>query len=238
MYVNYMRHDTVTSLWVLIQTCCATWCVTALQGVAAGGAAMHARCIHTTTSTTASTFSTHVLYTSSCCAAVYQAPRTWQAVDALLPPNSQEALLVRAMLIRAAYGGMGGDKDMLLRFSGLWLARFSGMTQPPPELPQQQQQQQGNGRGPGQQQQRQQDLQQQAQQQEQQQPVPPQEAIQQQQQQQQQQSLPGRKGPASFNGEPTAACSPWLGFLQTAYQVCVSGACAFLHSVLLLCLGL
>ncbi|WIA14734.1 hypothetical protein OEZ85_003222 [Tetradesmus obliquus] len=133
-------------------------------------------------------------------AAVYQAPRTWQAVDALLPPASPEALLVRVMLIRAAYGGMDGDKEMLLRFSGLWLARFSGSAQLPPDLPQQQQQGAGQ-RAPGGQHQQQQDLQQQ----------------QQQQQQQQASSIPGRKGPASSEGLP-AAVSPWLDFLRAAYQ--------------------
>jgi hypothetical protein len=145
-----------------------------------------------------------------CClhAAVYQSPRTWQAIDALLPATCPEALLVRVMLIRAAYGGMEGDKDMLLRFSGLWLARFSGTAQPPPELPQQQQQQQ-QGAGHMQQQTRQQQ-----QQQEQKSP---------QQQQQQQQAgvsagLPGRKGPADFEGA-AAAGSPWLTFLRAAFQV-------------------
>lgn len=51
-----------------------------------------------------------ILYT-----VIYQAPRTWQAVDAVLPPASPESLLVRCMLVRAAYGGMDGDKAMLLR---------------------------------------------------------------------------------------------------------------------------
>jgi hypothetical protein len=156
-------------------------------------------------------------------AAVYQAPRTWQAVDAPLPPNSPEALLVRAMLIRAAYGGMEGDKEMLLRFSGLWLARFSGTAQPPPELPQQQQQQ-GNAK-PARQQQQLQDIQQQ------------QKGSPQQQQQQQQvaadRSLPGRKGPASFEGA-AAAGSPWLAFLRTAYQVRFRGSAVTLYCIIFL----
>ncbi|KAF6260888.1 hypothetical protein COO60DRAFT_1700116 [Scenedesmus sp. NREL 46B-D3] len=156
-------------------------------------------------------------------AAVYQSPRTWQAVDALLAPSSPEALVVRAMLIRAAYGGMEGDKEMLLRFSGLWLARFSGTAQLPPELPQQQQQQQEQQgahmpapAAPLQQQQQQQQAGHAADQQRQQ-----QEQQEQQQQEQQQHAaapgLPGRKGPASFEGA-AAAGSPWLTFLRVAYQ--------------------
>jgi hypothetical protein len=105
---------------------------------------------------------------------------------------------------------MEGDKDMLLRFSGLWLARFSGSAQPPPQLPQQQQQQSVT---PAQDQQhgRQQQAPKQAQQQ-------GEGSPQQQQQQAVAAGLPGRKGPADFEGA-AAAGSPWLTFLRAAYQV-------------------
>jgi hypothetical protein len=105
---------------------------------------------------------------------------------------------------------MEGDKDMLLRFSSLWLARFSGSAQPPPELPQQQQPQQGDGQVQDQQHSRQQQATEPAQQQE--------EGSPQQQQQAGTLGLPGRKGPADFEGA-AAAGSFWLTFLRAAYQV-------------------
>jgi hypothetical protein len=117
---------------------------------------------------------------------------------------------------------MEGDKDMLLRFSGLWLARFSGSAQPPPELPQQQQQQQGTGQAQDQQHSRQQQANKPVQQQQDGSP-----------QQQQQAGALGRKGPADFEGA-AAAGSPWLTFLRAAYQVRprtqpASRQCLFLH---------
>eukprot|EP00884_Botryococcus_braunii_P004615 jgi/Botrbrau1/14154/Bobra.182_3s0094.1 len=45
--------------------------------------------------------------------------------------TEEGAILVRCMLIRAAFGGMGGDVDMLRRYASLWLARFQGRSAPP-----------------------------------------------------------------------------------------------------------
>eukprot|EP00775_Hariotina_reticulata_P012713 gene12713-12843_t len=42
-------------------------------------------------------------------------PSSWQEVDSALQASSPEALLVRAVLIRAAYGGTEGDVAMMLR---------------------------------------------------------------------------------------------------------------------------
>jgi hypothetical protein len=47
------------------------------------------------------------------------APGSWQEVDAALPSSSPEALLVRAVLIRAAFGGTEGDVAMIMRFAGV-----------------------------------------------------------------------------------------------------------------------
>ncbi|CAK0782015.1 hypothetical protein CVIRNUC_005529 [Coccomyxa viridis] len=44
------------------------------------------------------------------------------------------ACLVRSMLIRAAYGGLQGDVRMLRRSSCLWLARLSGLANPPSSM--------------------------------------------------------------------------------------------------------
>jgi hypothetical protein len=128
-------------------------------------------------------------------AAYYAPPSSWNAVDAAFggSSNSQESILVKAVLIRAAYGGMAGDVEMLCAFAGIWTARFSGQTLPPPPLPPQQQQQQ-----PGQQQQQEPDQQQQP------------------HQHQQTRQLPGRKGAADCSGAPSAA-SPWLLFLRQLY---------------------
>jgi hypothetical protein len=164
-------------------------------------------------------------------------------VDAALGSgSSQEAVLVKAVLIRAAYGGMAGDVDMLLACAGMWAARFAGRTLPPPPLPppplpppplplppqppQPQPQLQpaaAGGAAAGaaaappllllQQQQQQQGEQGGKHQQQQQ---HQQQQHQQHQQQQQQQQLPGRKGASDFSRAPAPA-SPWLLFLRQLY---------------------
>lgn len=66
---------------------------------------------------------------------VHNAPATWHAVDAALGLSTPESIMVKSILLRAAYGGMAGDKAMLLSYAGLWTARFSGCTLPPPPPP-------------------------------------------------------------------------------------------------------
>jgi hypothetical protein len=56
----------------------------------------------------------------------------WAAAEALPPA---EAGLVRALLLRAAFGGMQGDVAMLRSYAQLWAARFAGSGPPPPALP-------------------------------------------------------------------------------------------------------
>ncbi|PNW88847.1 hypothetical protein CHLRE_01g047350v5 [Chlamydomonas reinhardtii] len=47
----------------------------------------------------------------------------------------QEAGLVKALLLRAAYGGMACDVQLLRGFAGYWAARFLGEAAPPPVAP-------------------------------------------------------------------------------------------------------
>lgn len=55
------------------------------------------------------------------------------AIDAEMPPGA--AAHVKAMLLRASYGGMQGDQAMLRRYADLWQDRFAGRSGPPPPLP-------------------------------------------------------------------------------------------------------
>ncbi|GLI60475.1 hypothetical protein VaNZ11_002634 [Volvox africanus] len=65
--------------------------------------------------------------------ATSQGPVTLQQVDELALPAA-EACLVKCLLFRASYGGMGGDVRMMRIFAGYWAARFKGSAAPPPLL--------------------------------------------------------------------------------------------------------
>ncbi|EFJ50508.1 hypothetical protein VOLCADRAFT_116903 [Volvox carteri f. nagariensis] len=61
-----------------------------------------------------------------------QGPATLQQVDEMALP-ALESCLVKCLLFRASYGGMGGDVRMMRAFAGYWAARFkSSAAQPPP----------------------------------------------------------------------------------------------------------
>lgn len=51
-------------------------------------------------------------------------PRGFAEADQNLP--HAESALVKSMMLRAAYGGMQGDVQMLKGFAALWMARFAG----------------------------------------------------------------------------------------------------------------
>jgi hypothetical protein len=57
-------------------------------------------------------------------------------VDAQLPGAPAAAALVKALLTRAAFGGMQCDTEMLSGYAGLWASRFMGLSAPPPQVPQ------------------------------------------------------------------------------------------------------
>ncbi|GLC43475.1 hypothetical protein PLESTM_001477400 [Pleodorina starrii] len=60
-----------------------------------------------------------------------QGPSSLQQVDELaLPPA--EGCLVKCLLFRASYGGMGGDVRMMRAFAAYWAARFKGAAAHPP----------------------------------------------------------------------------------------------------------
>ncbi|GIL55544.1 hypothetical protein Vafri_11102 [Volvox africanus] len=65
--------------------------------------------------------------------ATSQGPVTLQQVDELALPAA-ETCLVKCLLFRASYGGMGGDVRMMKIFAGYWAARFKGSAAPPPLL--------------------------------------------------------------------------------------------------------
>ncbi|KAI8466086.1 MAG: hypothetical protein J3K34DRAFT_461074 [Monoraphidium minutum] len=65
---------------------------------------------------------------------MWRMPASLSDADAQLPAAPAAAGLVKALLVRAAFGGMECDRDMLSRYAGLWLARFLGLAAPPPPL--------------------------------------------------------------------------------------------------------
>ncbi|GIL85302.1 hypothetical protein Vretifemale_13904 [Volvox reticuliferus] len=65
--------------------------------------------------------------------ATSQGPATLQQVDELALPAAETCLL-KCLLFRASYGGMGGDVRMMRAFAGYWAARFKGSAAPPPPL--------------------------------------------------------------------------------------------------------
>jgi hypothetical protein len=59
-------------------------------------------------------------------------PGSLSDVDARLPPPA--AALVKALLVRASFGGMECDRELLTGYAGLWAARFLGLAAAPPAL--------------------------------------------------------------------------------------------------------
>lgn len=54
-----------------------------------------------------------------------QGPTSLQQVEELALP-AVEGCLVKCLLFRASYGGMGGDVRMMKAFAAYWAARFRG----------------------------------------------------------------------------------------------------------------
>ena len=65
---------------------------------------------------------------------LWRTPATLSAADAVagVPLAPAEGALVKALLARAAFGGMREDAEMLQGYAGYWGARFAGLAAPPP----------------------------------------------------------------------------------------------------------